>query len=166
MKKNLHILGAKESDILYNFLLKSFCVKNETTGMYQNDGKVSSADFWGPEKALNCGFRPVRIIITNGDPIIDKDWFLENDIENLTSQRFNSKLYSLPESARKIILSTDSEMINGGVSEIDRSSLAFIIANHESGYIKTESYCVYGDNCPSQGAYDKQHLCKVKHRIV
>jgi hypothetical protein len=164
--KNLHILPSKESDILYNSLLKSFCTRSESGAMYENDGKVAGAGFWGPEKALNWGFRPVRIIITNEDDIVERDWFLEDEIEFLTFQRFNSDLFSLPESARKIILSTDSEMINSGVSKIDRASLAFIIANHEGGYIKTESYCAYGDECPSQGAYDKQHLCKVEHKIV
>jgi hypothetical protein len=29
--------------------------------------------------------------------------------------------------------------------------------------IEYETHCIYGDNCPSMGAYDKQHLCDVRN---
>jgi hypothetical protein len=29
-----------------------------------------------------------------------------------------------------------------------------------------ETYCSYGDDCPSKGAYDKQHLCNVKLKTI
>jgi hypothetical protein len=32
-------------------------------------------------------------------------------------------------------------------------------------WVVMESYCTYGDNCPSEGAYDKQHLCNVEYKL-
>lgn len=29
-----------------------------------------------------------------------------------------------------------------------------------------ETYCNYGDDCPSKGAYDKQHLCDIKIKTI
>ena len=29
-----------------------------------------------------------------------------------------------------------------------------------------ETICAYGDDCPSKGAYDKQHLCNVQPKII
>ena len=29
-----------------------------------------------------------------------------------------------------------------------------------------ETYCNYGDECPSKGAYDKQHLCDVRLKTI
>jgi hypothetical protein len=32
-------------------------------------------------------------------------------------------------------------------------------------YVVMEDYCTYGDDCPSKGAYDKQHLCNVEYKL-
>jgi hypothetical protein len=31
--------------------------------------------------------------------------------------------------------------------------------------VECESFCAHGNNCPSKGAYDKQHLCDVQYKI-
>jgi len=31
--------------------------------------------------------------------------------------------------------------------------------------VEYESYCIYGDNCPSQGAFLKQHLCNINYKL-
>ena len=76
----------------------------------------------------NLSWRDGRHIhITNDEEIKEGDWFLEDDIENLIFQRRNSKVYSLPDSAKKIILTTDQDLI--GIQAIDDEFLEWFIKN-------------------------------------
>jgi hypothetical protein len=70
-----------------------------------------------------------NIHITNDEEIKEGDWFLEDVIEKLIFQRRNSKVYSLPDSAKKIILTTDQELIKDGVQSIDDESLEWFVNN-------------------------------------
>jgi len=79
------------------------------------------------EKTINV--LPQHVYITSNEEIKEGDWFLEDDIENLIFQRRNSKVYSLPDSAKKIILTTDQDLINDNVQAIDNEFLEWFVKN-------------------------------------
>jgi hypothetical protein len=79
-----------------------------------------------------------NIYITNDEEIKDGDWFLEDIIENLIFQRRNSKLYSLPDTAKKIILTTDQELINNGAQKIDDDFLEWFVNNSSCEFVDVE----------------------------
>jgi hypothetical protein len=81
-----------------------------------------------------------NIYITSDEEIKEGDWFLEDDIENLIFQRRNSKVYSLPDSAKKIILTTDVDLIKDGVQAIDDEFLEWFVKNPSCESVKVDSY--------------------------
>jgi hypothetical protein len=40
------------------------------------------------------------------------------------------------------------------------------LSQPESRKVELEMECAYGDNCPSKGAYLKQHLCKIQPKLT
>ena len=83
-----------------------------------------------------------HICITNDEEIKDGDWFLEDNIENLIFQRRNSKVYSLPDSAKKIILTTDQDLIKDGVQPIDDEFLEWFVKNPSCEEVEIEDTCL------------------------
>ena len=125
--KNIHILPTdKPSRFLYNSTLKSFCIQKEIDGMFINDGKVSGADFWGLEKALNNGFKPYNIHITSPNEDIN-----ENDYIITKDGRLVEVSYLLSndlEGASKIVLTTDP-MLSPDVHKIPDEFLEWFVKN-------------------------------------
>ena len=138
----------KASRLLYNSTLKSFCIQKEIDGMFINDGKVSGANFWGLEKALNNGFQPHNIYITSNEEIKVGDWFYvktpniyggnvaakclgfgENCwSEHILTDVADEKGYH-PSHCVKIILTTDQDLIKDGVQSIDDEFLEWFVKN-------------------------------------
>jgi hypothetical protein len=79
-----------------------------------------------------------HLYITNDEEIKEGDWFLEDDIENLIFQRRNSKVYSLPDSAKKIILTTDTDLIEDGIQPINDEFLEYFIKNPTCEYVEVK----------------------------
>ena len=79
------------------------------------------------DKTVNA--LPQNIYITNDEEIREGDWFLEDTIESLIFQRRNSKFYSLPDSSKKIILTTDQDLNKDGVQKIDDEFLEWFVKN-------------------------------------
>lgn len=131
--KNIHLLKTdKPSRFLYNSTLKSFCVQKEIDGMFINDGKVSGADFWGLEKALNNGFRPYNIYITNSEKIKIGDWYIiEFNGTKITKCTSEQELISIESrnDCKKIILTTNPNLIKDGVQAIDDEFLEWFVKN-------------------------------------
>jgi hypothetical protein len=67
---------------------------------------------------------------------------------------------------KKIILTTDPQLIADGVQAIDDEFLEWFVKNPSCRKIETESFCKYGGDCPSQGAHDKQYLCDIGYKII
>jgi len=67
---------------------------------------------------------------------------------------------------KKIILTTDQDLIKDGVQAIDDEFLEWFVKNPSCEEVEVESFCKHGDSCPSKGAYDKQYLCDVGYKII
>ncbi len=100
--------------------------------MYINDGKVSGADFWGLQKALNNGFKPQHIYITNDEEIKEGDWFLYCNQINKRIRKNPKAEYPYP-NYKKIILTTDQDLINDGIEQISEDTLLKIVEHINSG---------------------------------
>lgn len=72
----------------------------------------------------------------------------------------------LVKDCKNIILTTDQDLIQDGVQSIDDDFLQWFINNPSCVVVEVDSFCKYGDNCPSEGAYNKQHLCDVGYKII
>lgn len=152
--KNIHVLPTdKQSKVLYNSTFKSFCIQKEIDGMFINDGKVSGADFWGLEKALNNNFRPQNIYITSDEEIKEGDWYIDTSVfkENIAIDRgiYQMKYFKWgiegQGDCKKIILTTDQDLIADGVQVIDDEFLEWFVKNPSCEEVETGTYHIKGD---------------------
>jgi hypothetical protein len=141
--KNIHVIPTdKPSRLLYNYLLTSFSVQKESNGMYVNDGKVSGADFWGIEKAINNGFKPHNIYITSDEEIKVGDWYYlprTNSVHKCieaTELNLERRL-----GVAKIILTTDQDLIKDGVQAIDDEFLEWFVKNPSFEMVVVSKIC-------------------------
>jgi hypothetical protein len=67
---------------------------------------------------------------------------------------------------KKIILTTDQDLIKDGVQAIDDEFLEWFVKNPGCEFVETPSFCRNGDDCLSMGSFDKQHLCDIKYTII
>jgi hypothetical protein len=163
--KNIHILKTDQpSRLIFNPSHKSFCIQKELNGMYINDGKVSGADFWGLEKALNNGFRPQHLYITNGEEIKEGNWYLFNNqvfLAGISTWEIKDRETS---NCKKIILTTDTTLIADGIQEIDDTFLEWFVKNPTCEYVEVEKQMLctncgreYCDNLRCRGCEDKPY---------
>lgn len=108
----------------------------------------------------NVPFKPILISITekievgdwvydsNKKKILQSDYNLESYEDGEIMKRY-SRILALPEHFSPKLL---QNIVDGKLKE-------------GKCLIECESFCAYGDNCPSEGAYDKQHLCDVQYKI-
>jgi hypothetical protein len=176
--KNIHILPTDQpSRLLFNSLHKSFSIQKEKDGMYINDGKVISADFWGLEKASNNGFTPQHIYITSSEEIKEGDWYLddtlqirnalstENDWKNSGKIGYNLCL--------KIILTTDPTLIADGVQSIDDEFLEWFVKNPTCEWVEVEKENICArchsndvDECWSAKECSNGRYDKIRYKII
>jgi hypothetical protein len=108
--------------------LESFCIQKEKDEMYINDGKVSGADFWSIEKANNNGFRYVNIYITSDEEIKEGDYFYSPFLGEERILKYNKFVIPFPKD-KKIILTTDQDLIKDGIQPIDDEFLEWFVKN-------------------------------------
>ena len=106
--------------------------------MFINDGKVSGAGFWSLEKASNNGFKPQHIYITSDEEIKKDEYYLgdDNHIYNLVT--------SVNNNGKKIILTTNQDLIYDGVQEIDDEFLEWFVKNPSCEFIHAYNDRVVG----------------------
>jgi hypothetical protein len=141
--KNIHLIPTnKPSRLIFNPSHKSFCIQKELNGMYINDGKVSGADFWGLEKALNNGFRPQHLYITNDEKIKDGNKSLLF-VEGFKMPIILTHFEPIEEGyeGKKIIITTDPQLIADGVQAIDDEFLEWFVKNPTCEFVKLDSAC-------------------------
>lgn len=93
------------------------------------------------------------------DRITDRDWFgLWEGFK--IAQQLNEKKFSLED--------IKSAYFNGGDDKDGQEFDYFLnkLQQPKIYNIEVEMECAYGDECPSKGAYDKQHLCKIQPKIT
>jgi hypothetical protein len=115
--KNIHILPTDKSSRLHN---------------YTNDGLGLS------KKVLN--WKDARhIYITNSEEIKDRDWFYDLDTKYIKVKKSfeNSHLYF---NGKKIILTTDQDLIKDGVQAIDDEFLEWFVKNPSCEEVEVEKW--------------------------
>jgi hypothetical protein len=133
--------------------------------MYINDGKVSGADFWGLEKALNNGFRPQYIYVTSDEKIKEGDWCMSLCDDESYEEIYQCNNISLVDDEdKKIILTTDPTLIADGIQEIDDTFLKWFVENPTCDYVEVEKQMLctncgreYCDNLRCKGCEDKPY---------
>ena len=154
--KNIHKIPTdKPSKLLYNHTLKSFCFQKEENGMFVNDGKVSGASFWSIEKAQHNGFCPQHIYITS-DEEFDEYNFVINSM---------GKIESVPNSkwGKKIILTTDLDLIADGVQAIDDDFLQWFVKNPSCEEVGVTFGCLEERQC---GCDSNARCLKPGYKII
>jgi hypothetical protein len=116
-----------------------------------------------------------HIYITSDEEIKEGDWCYQVELnDGKVDKCYDVTLYHTwtnngvdkTRKFKKIILTTDPDLIQEGVQEIDDEFLEWFVKNPSCEFVEVKSFCKYGDNCPSQGAYDKQSLCDIGYKIV
>jgi hypothetical protein len=151
MNKNIHIIPTDKPSVLM-----------------MEDGKLLySKNFGFNEFNENKNFKHINkqnIYITSEEKIEEGDWYLvSNKVEQCSCKE---EANDLTDACKKIILTTDPNLIASGVQPIEDDFLQWFVKNPSCEFVKIESFCKYGDNCPSKGAYDKQDLCDVGYKII
>jgi hypothetical protein len=121
-------------------------------------------------------FHPQNIYIVSDEEIKEGDWvLLDNSIKELPDYQGLHVIQILDRvllksatalQCKKIILTTDFDLIFNGVQPIDDEFLEWFVKNPSCEEVGVESFCKHGDNCPSKGAYDKQDLCDIGYKII
>ncbi len=148
--KNIHVLPTDKSSRLW---------ESKHGRLY-----LDQANFNDPTECKNK-----NIYITSDEEIKDGEWFLS---DTGVALKYNKNSYAglisrrIVDSDKKIILTTDQDLIKDGVQAIDDEFLEWFVKNPSCELVEVESFCKYGSNCPSLGAYDKQDLCDVGYKII
>jgi hypothetical protein len=88
-------------------------------------------------------------------------WYLDK----VLNEPYNSGGAQYASKQDIIVLTTDIDLIKDGVGEISDKFLNWFIKHPTCELVGIMSYCKHGDECPSKGAFDKQHLCDVSYKI-
>jgi len=104
--KNLHILPTSKPSRLYEF-----------GGAYYIQDK--------PQE----NFRSYNIYITGEEKIRIGDWVIDDDYDEPVLYKADKYFFDIGKEARKIILTTDTELIDGGVQNIQDVFLSWLIQN-------------------------------------
>jgi len=109
-----------------------------------------------------------HIYITSDEEIKEGDWILDNILANKKPIKVTKELLEdgFLKEDKRIILTTDQDLIKDGVQPIDDEFLEWFVKNPSCEEVEVESFCKHGDSCPSKGAYDKQYLCDVGYKII
>ena len=79
-------------------------------------------------------YEPVNIYITSDDKIELNDYI----VDNWQVEKWKDRSSLLGK--KKVIMTTDKQLISEGIQEIDGRFLDWIIQNHDINYIKMEEY--------------------------
>jgi hypothetical protein len=104
-----------------------------------------------------------HIYITSSEEIREGDYgfdVVHKCVVKITKELIDNYLY------KKIILTTDPDLMKDGVQAIDNEFLEWFVKNPSCEFVEVESFCKYGFNCPSEGDFDKQYLCDIGYKII
>jgi len=145
--KNIHLLPTeKYTDIVHS------------TSKY---GGLFLSRHYSPTKEMGDSYQ--HIYITSDEKIKDNDWcIVGNGVSKLNTQ-FTSK-EEINANWKKIILTTDQDLINDGVQEIDDEFLQWFVQNQSCDVVEVQklllcTYCggEHCDNLACRGWEDKPY---------
>jgi hypothetical protein len=123
--KNIHVLPTDKPSQLYA-KDDNYKLANSTMAM---DWYVSSV-----------GYKPYNIYITSDEEIKEGDWFL-NTLKNQVNKcddLIHEKNVNLSSWCKKIILTTDKDLIKDGVKAIDDDFLEWFVKNPSCEYVEVK----------------------------
>jgi len=95
---------------------------------------------------LNHTIQNLHIYITSDEEIKDGDWVISNYSELIKISYKGSKVkQNVNEFCKKIILTTDQDLINDGVQKIDDEFLEWFVKNPSCEEVKIESWQTKGE---------------------
>lgn len=151
--KNIHILPTKKPSILYA-KDDNYKLANSTMAM---DWYISSA-----------GYKPYNIYITSDEEIKEGDWFITDKNTICKCVRVDWKYaYSIEAGSRsknnckKIILTTDQDLIKDGVQVIDDDFLEWFVKNPSCEMVEV----VLDDLCFISSNYEKNYKIIIPKEI-
>jgi hypothetical protein len=120
--KNIHLMPTDKPSRLYEF-----------------------GDIWFSHKEPTECFRNYNIYITSDEEIKegDKGWLLENNgiTKNISQYDCTKGLGGIYPTDKKIILTTDKELIADGVQAIDDDFLEWFVKNPSCEFVKVNPFC-------------------------
>jgi hypothetical protein len=129
--KNIYVLPAEKPSILYA-KDDNYKLANSTMAM---DWYISSV-----------GYKPYNIYITSGEEIKEGNWCLnEGDFDKHLIFKADSFFFDTGLEAKKIILTTDQDLIKHGVQTIDDEFLEWFIKNPNFDAVDISTYHIKGD---------------------
>jgi|688.fasta_scaffold457103_2 hypothetical protein len=136
--KNVHILPTDKPSRLAG----SEYITNEQ-GI---DKRVLKFKLWDkliPNKDLkDIGYIPQNTYITSEEEIKKGDWFSHKQINYLRVSNSNA----IPMDAKKIILTTDQDLIEDGVQAIDDEFLEWFVKNPSCEWVEVELFPKFSNN--------------------
>lgn len=119
-------------------------------------------------------FKSQHIYLTTGEEIKEGDWYINSaNKKDYINRSGNTRFDGLYTDCRKIVSTTDTSLwehddtvpypkTRPALPQIPQDFLKeYCEADGKIDEVDIEITCLYGDNCPSKGAYDKQHLCNL-----
>ena len=137
--KNIHLIPTDKPSRLHN--------KNGELGNYPST-KLYIEDFKGNQH------NSFHIYIISNEEIKEGDWF----VDTIGSEILKADSIPLPYSCKKIILTTDKDLIADGVQAIDDEFLQWFVKNPsceevETKLVEFEVDMELGDSCIEYGSY-------------
>ena len=81
-----------------------------------------------------------HVYITNDEEIKDGDWVIDNDYDKSLVYKADRLFFEIGKEAKKIILTTDQDLIKDGVQAIDDEFLEWFIKNPSCERVEVEEY--------------------------
>jgi len=135
--KNIHLLPTDKPSRIYSFYGILFTIVNEEIAKINLYKDLKDYQ----EKLIKAGWKAQNIYITNDEEIKEGDWFLTDDkrVEKCAPD------WRAREWHRKIILTTDQDLIKDGVQAIDDEFLEWFVKNPSCEEVKIESWQTKGE---------------------
>jgi hypothetical protein len=131
--KNIHVIGTNEPSRLFRILAYNY--------IFDKFNKFSEE-----YKKLH-GYKNKHIYITNDEVIKEGDWHLKND-------KMVTKSHIIDDTCKKIILTTDQELIKDGLQPINDTFLEWYVHNQSCEYVEIEDWynefvscCISKEQC-------------------
>jgi hypothetical protein len=151
--KNIYLVSTKESHLFYHDCTKKYSYK---------------IDKYNQCKETKCK-HPQHIYITSDEEIKEGDWFVQVNTKKIIKHHPKNGLLLQPQSFdKKIILTTDQDLIKNGVQAIDDEFLEWFVKNPSCEYIEV----VYGLFTPMGRQVNPMHVaqnhssCVWKYKII
>jgi len=162
--KNIHLVLAGESRLSLNRSYRDYAIGTEVSKPYwiysQYKHHMSVTD---------ASVRPHNIYITSNEEIKEGDWCYQTELPNLLERcKGKEENWMINRGFKKIILTTDQDLIKDGVQAIDDEFLEWFVKNSSCEEVEV-IYGLYnpmGRKVSSEKVSENHSQCIWKHKII